>query len=156
MYSLKTRTDEVQTVPRSEPKGKPVARSYVSPGRQGQDQAIQRRPVRATRRQVRPFALPMGPVTLTICSVLLIGLMAVLYLSQQAQAVSANQQLQSMRDEQSQLTRQNQDFTDQIATAQSPAHIAAQATRMGMIQADPAKVQIIKIHNLQPIPDDEP
>jgi cell division protein FtsL len=154
MYSLKTRTDEVQTVPRSEPKGKPVARSYVSPGRQGQ--AIQRRPVRATRRQVRPFALPMGPVTLTICSVLLIGLMAVLYLSQQAQAVSANQQLQSMRDEQSRLTRQNQDFTDQIATAQSPVHIAAQATRMGMIQADPAKVQIIKIHNLQPIPDDEP
>jgi cell division protein FtsL len=95
--------------------------------------------------------LHMGPVALTICSVLLIGLMAVLYLSQQAQAVSANQQLQSMRSEQNTLTRQNQDLTDQIANAKSPASIADQASKMGLVPADPNKVQIIKIHHLQPL-----
>ena len=95
--------------------------------------------------------LHMGPVALTICSVLLIGLMAVLYLSQQAQAVSANQQLQSMRNEQNALTRQNQDLTDQIANVKSPAYVADQASKLGLVPADPNKVQIIKIHHLQPL-----
>ncbi|MBA2285470.1 MAG: hypothetical protein H0W02_08315, partial [Ktedonobacteraceae bacterium] len=43
------------------------------------------------RRQLHPFFFRMGPVALTISSTLLIGLMAVLYLSQVGQAVAANQ-----------------------------------------------------------------
>jgi Septum formation initiator. len=159
MYSLKTRTGEIHKSAPNELPVRPAARAHVSPGCQalpGRQELQERHQRSSARYRVRPFALPMGPVTLTICSILLIGLMAVLYISQQAQAVSANQQLQSMRNEQNQLTRQNQDLTDQIATEQSPAHIAAQATHMGLVPADPAHVQVIKIHNLQPITSDEP
>lgn len=158
MYSLKTRAGEIHKSAPNELPARPAVRAHVSPGRQALPgrQELQERHQRSSARRVRPFALPMGPVMLTICSILLIGLMAVLYISQQAQAVSANQQLQSMRNEQNQLTRQNQDLTDQIATEQSPAHIAAQATRMGLVPADPAHVQVIKIHHLQPIANDEP
>lgn len=132
MYSQKISTDEVHSA-------RDRQRAGVYPRRA------------TVRRQIRPAFLHMGPVALTICSVLLVGLMAVLYLSQQAQAVSANQQLQSMRSQQSDLTRQNQDLTDVIATEKSPAHIADQANKMGLIPVNPANVQIIKIHHLQPL-----
>lgn len=83
----------------------------------------------------------IGPVTLSICSVLLISLMAVLYLYQQGLAVTTNQQIQDLRNQQAVLQRQNADLVNQIATEQSPAYIAAYATRMGLAPASSQNVQ---------------
>ena len=103
------------------------------------------------RQQQRPLFLNLGPVALCITSVVLIGLMAVLYLSQVGQAVDTNQQLQQIRTEQSLLARQNQDLAEQQAEEQSPAYIAQHAQQQGLQPADPKNVHTIFIHNLQPI-----
>ncbi len=103
------------------------------------------------RRQMRPFFFHMGPVALCITSVLLMGLMAVLYLSQQGQAVAANQELQNMRTEQAQLQRQKQDLLDSIAREQSPAYITEHAKELGLVPVDPKHIHVIKVQNLQPL-----
>ena len=106
------------------------------------------------RRQLHPFFFRMGPVTLSISSVLLIGLMAILYLSQLGQAVAANQKLQDLHRQQVQLQLQNQDLVDLVAQEQSPAYIAAHATSQGLVPADPKTVQMLVIPHLTPIPTD--
>jgi len=108
--------------------------------------------VMARRRQrLRPFHFHMGPVALSITSVLLMGLMAVLYLSQQGQAVAANQNLQNMLNQQAQLQRQKQDLLDTIAREQSPAYITEHAKALGLVPVDPKKLRVIKIQDLQPL-----
>lgn len=119
-------------------------------------------PLRATRRpmltitrrrgHLYPFFFRMGPVTLCIASVLLMGLMAVFYLSQLGQAVAANQRLQSIHSEQSTLLRQNQDLIDTVAQEQSPAYIAANASKQGLAPVDPKNVWVVSAQNLHPIP----
>jgi hypothetical protein len=113
------------------------------------------KPIRAAKRrsQLHPFFFRMGPVALCITSVLLVGLMAVLYLSQLGQAVAANQQIQDLRARQAVLQRQNQDLVDTIAQEQSPAYIAAQGKKQGLVPADPQALQIIVVPHLTPIPD---
>ena len=106
------------------------------------------------RRHLHPFFFHMGPVALSVTSVLLIGLMAVLYLSQVGQAVSDNQKLQHIQAQQSDLQRQNQDLTDTISTEQSPAYIASMARKMGLVPTDPNTIQIIKVNNLKPVLND--
>lgn len=101
------------------------------------------------RRQLYPFFFSMGPVALSICSVLLIGLMAVLYLTQVGQAVSANQQIQDYHNQQAALQRQNQDLVVTIAQEQSPAYIAAKAQAMGLVPEDPKLVQVIVVKHLE-------
>jgi cell division protein FtsL len=108
------------------------------------------------RRQLYPLFFNMGPVALSITSVLLIGLMAVLYLSQLGQAVAANQQIQDMRNKQADLLRQNQDLISTIAQERSPAYIAAKARQMGLVPADPNAVQVLIVSKLQPVQDDNP
>jgi len=105
------------------------------------------------RRQLYPFFFHMGPVALCITSVLLIALMAVLYLSQLGQAVSANQQLQDIHTQQATLQRQNQDLMDTIAQEQSPAYIADNAKKLGLVPAEPKLVQVVTVPNLRPIKD---
>lgn len=104
------------------------------------------------RRQLYPFFFSMGPVPLTMISVLLIGLMAVLYLTQLGQAVTANQRIQDMRSEQAVLQRQNQDLVNTIANEQSPGYIAQQAKKLGL--APSQNVQIIVVKNLKPSAND--
>jgi cell division protein FtsL len=101
------------------------------------------------RRQLYPFFFSMGPVALSICSVLLIGLMAVLYLTQVGQAVSVNQQIQDYHNQQAALQRQNQDLIVTIAQEQSPAYIAAKAQAMGLVPEDPKAVQVIVVKHLE-------
>jgi len=84
----------------------------------------------------------IGPVTLTVCSVLLMSLMAILYLYQQGQAVTTNQQVQALRNRQAALQRQNADLVNQIATEQSPGYVAAFAIRMGLVPANAQRVQV--------------
>lgn len=102
------------------------------------------------RYQQRPLFLNLGPVALCVTSVMLMGLMAVLYLSQVGQGVDTNQQLQQIRQEQSLLTRQNQDLAEQLAEEQSPAYIVKHAQQQGLQPADPKNVHIIVVHDLQP------
>ena len=108
------------------------------------------------RRQLHPFFFSMGPVALCICSVLLIGLMAILYLSQLGQAVSANQQLQDLHQQQATLQRENQDLVDTISQEQSPEYIAEHAKSLGLVPADPKTVQILVVRHLKPIRKDDP
>jgi len=128
MYGLKDRTDRRSTV---------VPKPIVAAKQ---------------RRQLHPFFFHMGPVTLSISSVLLIGLMAILYLSQLGQAQAANQKLQDLHRQQAILQRENQDLLDQVAEEQSPAYIAARAKDLGLVPADPKTVQVIVIPGLKPIP----
>jgi cell division protein FtsL len=67
--------------------------------------------------------------------------MAVLYLYQQGQAVTTNQQIQALRNKQAILRRQNDDLVDQIATEQSPEYIAAYAIKIGL--------EPVSVHNVQ-------
>lgn len=108
------------------------------------------------RRQLYPFFFHMGPVALSITSVLLIGMMAVLYLSQVGQAVSANQQIQDIHTQQAKLQRQNQDLAATISNEQSPNYIADRAKKLGLVPADSTTVQVLVAHNIKPIPNNEP
>jgi cell division protein FtsL len=110
------------------------------------------RPIQAAkrRRQLYPFLFHMGPVTLCVCSVLLIGLMALLYLSQLNQAVTANNKLLTLHAQEAVLQRQNQDLVNTVAQEQSPAYISAQAKRMGLVLADPNAVQVLVVPHLKP------
>ncbi len=131
MYGLKERGDIAQSEPR------------------------RTRLVARRRRQLYPFFFHMGPVALCITSVLLIGLMAVLYLSQVSQAVSANQQLQTINAQQAAQKRQNQDLINTIAQEQSPAYIVAGAHKLGLGPADPNAVQVLVVKHLLPVTNNE-
>jgi cell division protein FtsB len=124
--------------------------------RAGTPGAVPPKPILAAkqRRQLHPFFFRMGPVALSISSVLLIGLMAILYLTQLGQAVAANQKLQDLHKQQITLQRQNQDLTNVIAQEQSPAYIAEHARTQGLVPADPKTVQVLVIPQLKPIPTD--
>jgi len=87
--------------------------------------------------------------------VLLISLMAVLYLAQLGQAVTANQEIQRLHRQQAMLAREDQDLAQQIAQEQSPVYIAARAKAMGLIPADPKTVIVLVISHLKPIPSDD-
>jgi len=119
--------------------------------------AVPPKPILAAkqRRQLHPFFFRMGPVALSISSVLLIGLMAILYLTQLSQAVAANQKLQDLHRQQITLQRQNQDLINVIAQEQSPAYITKHARTQGLVPADPKTVQVVVIPQLKPIPTDD-
>src|SRR5581483_126000 len=74
------------------------------------------------RHGLAPLFLRIGPVDLCLCSVLLISLMAILYLSQLGQAVTTNQQIQDLRNQQVELQRENNDLVNAIAQERSPAY----------------------------------
>jgi cell division protein FtsL len=101
------------------------------------------------RSQLYPFFARLGPVTLTICSVLLISLMAILYLSQLGQAVTTNQQIQELREQQTLLERQNSDLVNTIASEQSPAYIAAHASQQGLGPINLQNIQVIVVPGVQ-------
>ena len=111
------------------------------------------KPSLVARRRHQFFS--MGPVSLCITSVLLIGLMAVFYLSQVNQAVAANQQLQDITAQQSTLERQNQDLVATIADEQSPEYIADNAHKLGLVLADQKMIQVLIVKHLLPFIDDK-
>jgi cell division protein FtsB len=112
-----------------------------------------KQPIQAAkrRRQLHPFFYRIGPVALSICSVLLIGLMAVLYLSQLGQAVTANQQIQQFHRQQTVLQRENQDLLYTIAHEESPGYIAEQAKSLGLVPDDSKAVITVVVPHLLPI-----
>jgi cell division protein FtsL len=116
-------------------------------------QITPRKPLLAASRRRQFFS--MGPVSLCITSVLLIGLMAIFYLSQVNQAVAANQQLQDITAQQSTLERQNQDLVAIIAGEQSPEYIATNAHKLGLVLADQKLIQVLIVTHLLPFIDDK-
>lgn len=108
------------------------------------------------RRQLYPFFFRMGPVALSMCSVLLISLAAILYLSQVGQAVTANSQIQSLRQQQAVLQRQDKDLINTIAQEQAPAYIAQRAVAQGLAPADPKNVHIIVVPHVKTTPGNQP
>ena len=116
-------------------------------------QEMPKQPILAAkrRRQLHPFFFRIGPVALSICSVLLIGLMAVLYLSQSGQAVTANQQIQQFQRQQTTLQRENQDLVYTIAQEESPIFIAEHAKSLGLVPAESKAVTILVVPHLIPI-----
>lgn len=124
----------------------------------GGNRAVPPRPILAAkrRRQLHPFFFSMGPVALCISSVLLIGLMAILYLTQLGQAVTANQRLQDYQAQQAILRRQNQDLVYIISQEQSPGYIASAAKSLGLVPADPKTVHVLIVKNLELIREIEP
>jgi cell division protein FtsL len=104
------------------------------------------------RRQLYPFFFRMGPVALSMCSVLLISLAAILYLSQVGQAVTANSQIQSLRQQQATLQKQDKDLVNTIAQEQAPAYIASRAAAQGLVPVDPKNVHIIVVPHIKATP----
>jgi len=102
------------------------------------------------RQQLHPFLFRVGPVALSVCSVLLIGLTAILYLSQLGQAVTANQEIQHFHGQQTLLRRENQDLMYQVAQEQAPVYIAEHAKSLGLVPADPKTVKVLVVPHLQP------
>ena len=127
---------------------------YRLNNRTGALRAVPPKPIVAAkqRRQLHPFFFHMGPVALSISSTLLLGLMALLYLSQLGQAEAANQKLQDLHSQQTTLQRQSQDLANLVAQEQSPAYIAQHAKAQGLVPADPKTVRVVVIPHLKPIP----
>lgn len=121
--------------------------------KQSDGQEMPKRPIQAAklRRQLHPFFFRIGPVALSICSVLLIGLMAVLYLSQLGQAVTANRQIQQFHTQQTALQRENQDLLYTIAHEESPGYIADHAKSLGLVQANSKAVIVVVVPHLLPM-----
>src|SRR5215471_12280983 len=115
--------------------------------KQSGSQEMPKQPILAAkrRRQLHPFFFRIGPVALSMCSVLLICLMAVLYLSQLGQAVTANQQIQQFHRQQTVLQRENQDLLYTIAHEESSGYIAERAKSLGLIPADPKAAIIVSV-----------
>ena len=120
--------------------------------------AVPPRPILAAkrRRQLHPFLFSMGPVALSISSVLLISLMAILYLSELGQAVAANQKLQDIYTQQVTLQRENQDLVNVIAQEQSPQYIAQRAKSLGLVPTNPKTVQVLVVKHLEVIQKNDP
>ena len=121
--------------------------------KQSGGQEMPKQPILAAkrRRQLHPFFFRIGPVALSISSVLLIGLMAVLYLSQLGQAFTPNQQIQQFQKQQTMLQRENQDLLYTIAQEESPGYIADHAKSLGLVPADSKAVIIVVVPHLLPI-----
>ncbi|OLC59358.1 MAG: hypothetical protein AUH89_06225 [Ktedonobacter sp. 13_1_40CM_4_52_4] len=124
----------------------------------GGNRAVPPRPILAAkrRRQLHPFFFSMGPVALCISSTLLIGLMAILYLTQLGQAVTANQRMQDYQAQQAILRRQNQDLVYVVSQEQSPQYIAGAAKALGLVPADPKAVHMLIVKDLEHIREIDP
>ena len=105
-----------------------------------------RHPVGPARKSRTPLsARPLGPPEapgpfVVLCfGLLALALMAVLVLN--ISVSSAQYQLVELRGEQSTLTKQNQDLTQQVQNFDAPQNLAAKATELGMV-ASTVKGQI--------------
>lgn len=119
--------------------------SRNSSRQRGRARRLRAQTLAVSGRRLSPFVARMGPITLCLCSALLISLMAILYLSQLGQAVTTNQQIQNLRTQQTELQRQNQDLANTVGQEQSPAYIIAQAKKRGLVPADPQNVKVVPV-----------
>lgn len=76
-----------------------------------------------------------------------VGLLALLYLSQVAALTSTRQTLLQEQTRQTTLRRQDADLHAQLGRLQSPASVEQRARALGMVPADPAAVVWITLHD---------
>lgn len=76
-----------------------------------------------------------------------VGLLALLYLSQVAALTATHQTLLQQQAQQSDLRRQDADLHAELGGLQSPTYIEQRAHAMGMVPANPASVVWIAIHD---------
>jgi hypothetical protein len=79
-----------------------------------------------------PLETLLQPRSVLLASMVIVGLLALLYLHMASEVTLANNQLQSERAEQLQLVRQDQQLHLQLGQATSPAYIAHAAQAMGL------------------------
>lgn len=78
---------------------------------------------------------------------IVVGLLALLYLSQVAAVTATHQTLLREQARQADLRRQDAEAHAQLGQAQSPAYVEQRARAMGMVPANPASVVWITIHD---------
>jgi hypothetical protein len=87
----------------------------------------------------------MGPVTLTLSCLALVGLLALVYLGQVGAATAANQRLLTLQAEHTRLQKQDELLHEQLGRDQSPAYIDRRARELGLAPAPPGAVQVIVV-----------
>jgi cell division protein FtsL len=97
------------------------------------------------RRRLAASIYQLKPLSLGIIGTLLISLLALLYLNEVGLAIQANQRLQQLAGDQTQLQQANQDLRQQQGTLLSPSYIESRARQMGMVPSDPTTVHTITI-----------
>jgi len=76
-----------------------------------------------------------------------VGLLAMIYLSQVAAVTSAHDTLLQEQARQTDLRRQDAEARARLAQAQNPAYIAQRARELGMVPANPAAIIWVTIHD---------
>ncbi len=76
-----------------------------------------------------------------------VGLLALLYLSQVAALTSTRQTLLQEQTRQTTLRRQDAELHAQLGQFQNPAYVEQRARALGMVPADPAAVVWITLHD---------
>jgi hypothetical protein len=89
------------------------------------------------------------PRSVLLVSIVIIGLLALLYLHLTSEVALANSQLQSQHAEQLQLERQDQQLHLQLGEATSPAYIDHAARAMGLSPSLPIPTPAVA-HSLPP------
>lgn len=97
--------------------------------------------------EVRPHSrleLFTEPRRVLLASMLIVGLLALLYLHIASDVTQANNQLQSQRTEQMQLESRDQQLHLELGQATSPAYIARAAAEMGLSPSLPIPAPAIR------------
>ena len=115
---LPARAVHAQKTPRTRPR----ARVFAAPARSG------RRVVRAASWDLRIFGLAIGAIVLCFA-------LALVYVSQTTALSVAGYDAQKLAAQRDELRRQNSLLEVQSARLDSPARIAADASRLGMVHA---------------------
>src|SRR5262245_7198906 len=85
------------------------------------------------------------PLGLTLFSVCLIGLLALLYLNQVAGVTAANSELQRLQLEQTRLDRQEALLREQLGALTSPDYIERRARDLGLRPGPTSGVDVITV-----------
>ena len=105
---------------------------------------------RARYERLLPFRLRLGPVTITLICLVVIGLLALAYLGQVASVASANLRLQDLQAQQDLLRREDEAAHARLGTAQNPEFIRKRAGELGLVPAPPDSVQVIVLPTSAP------
>lgn len=87
--------------------------------------------------------LPLVALELAV----VVGLLALLYLSQVAAVTATHQTLLREQQRQSDLRRQDAELRAQLGSVESPAYIEQRARELGLVPANPASVIWVTIHD---------
>jgi cell division protein FtsB len=97
--------------------------------------------------QERIHAALLRPLAPALFGIVLVGLLALLYLSEVAGVEAANTQLRALRDQQARLDRQEAQLRAQLGVVTSPAYIEQRARALGLVPASGAPIFIVRVPN---------